>query len=183
MTRQPNPAQVVDGSDNAEFERLFRQLLPQARRVAHRILRDETDAEDAAAEAFARAHASWHKVGTLAYREAWILRVTSNIAIDIVRKRRPLMVPADDGGHEESSALHVTLVGELRALPRRQREIVALRYLHGFSEAEVATVLRVSPGTVKKTTYRAMAALRARLGSTFDEEVLASVEGTLDAAN
>ncbi len=46
-------------------------------------------------------------------------------------------------------------------LPRRQREVVALHYLNGLTEAEVARVLGVAPGTVARTLHDARAVLRA----------------------
>ena len=148
-----------------DFETAFRTLFPRAQRVAFRILGDETDAEDAAAEAFARAHASWKRVSNLPYRDAWVLRVTANVAIDMVRKRRT--VPATDGviEYEDGTVVHLALIAALGALPRRQRQVIALRFLAGLNEAEIAGTLRVSAGTVKKAAHRALIALRQQLGS------------------
>jgi len=165
-----------------DFERVFRELLPRARTVAHRILSDEHDADDAAAEAFARAHASWRRVGRLAYRDAWILRVTSNVAIDMVRKRRPLSFEARSVDHEDASVLRLAVVDALASLPRRQREVVTLRFLDGYSEADTAQVLRVATGTVKKASHRALAALRERLGDELDFAMDAPSEGAQRAA-
>jgi RNA polymerase sigma factor (sigma-70 family) len=69
----------------------------------------------------------------------------------------------------------VDLVRALRALPRRQREVVALRYLADRPEAEVADLLGCSAGAVKQHAHRGLAALRARLapgagGDDDDEE-------------
>ena len=54
--------------------------------------------------------------------------------------------------------------GELVRLPRRRREVLILRYYLGLSEAEIAAVLGISPGTVKSTAARALAALARDLG-------------------
>lgn len=155
------------------FEQLFARLLPRALRVAGRILGNESQAEDAAAEAFARAHASWRKVGGSPYRDAWILRVTANVAVDMCRSRRRVFsvglavtesLPADES---EGEAVRVALAAALAALPRRQREVVVLRYLEGLPEEAVARVLGVSVGTVKKNGFRAREALRWHLGTDF----------------
>jgi RNA polymerase sigma factor (sigma-70 family) len=55
-------------------------------------------------------------------------------------------------------------------LPRRQREVTVLRYFLGFDVEEIASLLRVSEGTVKTSLHRARHALAAALGDTFDEE-------------
>ena len=78
-----------------DFDGFFMALLPAVRRLAQRMTGDRTAAEDVAAEAFARAFARWEKVGRLDYREAWVLRVASNLAIDLARRRRPEL-PARD---------------------------------------------------------------------------------------
>lgn len=77
----------------------------RARQVAYRILGDRSEAEDAAAEAFTRALVTWRKVGALAFRDAWVLRVTANVAVDWRRRRRVGvdMDPAVEGkctGHQ-----------------------------------------------------------------------------------
>lgn len=160
-----NMSAPIESTDvNAGFEAVFRQLLPRAFRVGYRILGNETDAEDAAAEALARAHASWKKVGRLAHRDAWVLRVTANVAIDMARSRRPLPVGPERLEVEDQTVLRLAVAEALRSLPRRQREVIALRWLADLSEADVARVLGINEGTVKKTAHKGMAALRARLG-------------------
>ncbi|MEX2393591.1 MAG: sigma-70 family RNA polymerase sigma factor [Actinomycetota bacterium] len=159
----------MGGISDDTFEDFFRVTLPDALRVARRILCDPSDAEDAAAEAFARAHASWSRITALPHRRAWVLRVTANVAVDMTRRRRPLPFVRDAVDDEaERAVLTVALAAALRSLPRRQREIVVLRYLDGYSEAETAAALGVSAGTVKKTAHRAMGALRRRLGDGWD---------------
>ena len=58
---------------------------------------------------------------------------------------------------------------EVRRLPRRQAQTVALAYVYGMSVAEIAATLEVSPGTVKTHLSRGRAALAQTLGRT-DEE-------------
>jgi RNA polymerase sigma factor (sigma-70 family) len=52
----------------------------------------------------------------------------------------------------------------LAALPSRRREVLVLRYWLGLTEAEIATVLGISTGTVKSTAARGLAALASKLG-------------------
>jgi DNA-directed RNA polymerase specialized sigma24 family protein len=71
-----------------EFESWFRGLYPSALGVACRLLREPSEAEDAVAEAFARALVAWRRVRGLPYRDAWLLRVVANVAIDRARRYR-----------------------------------------------------------------------------------------------
>lgn len=69
---------------------------------------------------------------------------------------------------EESSDAGVRGDGDmedlLAGLSRQQRAVLALRYAEGLSEAEIAAMLGVTPGTVKKQAARAMGRLRERFG-------------------
>ncbi|MGH2795017.1 MAG: sigma-70 family RNA polymerase sigma factor [Actinomycetota bacterium] len=152
------------GKRDEGFESFFRQAFPRAVAITQRILDSRAAAEDVAAEAMARAYADWRSVRELAYREAWVLRVASNLALDAVRRRRPEMRLPIQVDVEEAATERVALAAAMRALPRRQREIVALRHLAGMSEAEVAGALGLAPGTVKSHGHRAMTRLRASLG-------------------
>lgn len=166
---------MADGSDET-FEAAFDELFDRAARLARRIVGDAASAEDVAAEALARAYARWPKINGLPWRDGWVLRVTTNLAIDATRDRRRPWKPRaaePDADGADAVAVQLALVAALRSLPRRQREAIALRYLAGFDEAEVARALGVSAGTVKTHLHRGVVTLRRRLGSTFEEEHLA----------
>lgn len=151
--------EAVDG--NPEFEAMFLDLFPQARSLAFRILGSMPAAEDAAAEAFVRAFTDWHRVRALPHRDAWVMRVVTNRAIDVARRSPPAppaQPPAADAA--ELIALRATLVAALASLPRRQREAVVLRHLAGYPAREVALAMGVSDNSVKKHLQRGLAHLR-----------------------
>jgi RNA polymerase sigma-70 factor, ECF subfamily len=158
------------------IEAVYHDLFIVAYRVAHRILGDACEAEDAAAEALARAVVHWPRVGRMSYRSAWVARVASNVAIDRVRRQgRP--TPAERpraADLSETAVLRLALAQALSSLPRRQREVVALRYLADLPEAEVASTLGLSRNTVKKHTSRAIASLRLTLGPSWKDLDLVS---------
>ncbi|MGQ0743104.1 MAG: sigma-70 family RNA polymerase sigma factor [Acidimicrobiales bacterium] len=168
---------VNGGAGSAEtFEETFSRLFPRAFRLARRILGDAASAEDVAAEALARAYAQWPRVEALAYRDGWILKVTTNLAIDRLRRHPPDQpVPAELLA-EDALVLRLALTAALRSLPRRQRQAVALRYLGEMSEAEVAKTLDVSVGAVKTHTHRGLVALRAKLGDDMGEVIPVGLE-------
>ncbi|HEX7276855.1 MAG TPA: sigma-70 family RNA polymerase sigma factor [Acidimicrobiales bacterium] len=157
----------------SDFDDAFRDFLPRAVRVAYRILGDVDDAEDAAVEALARAAVRWRRVGALDYREAWVLRVTANVAVDVARRRRrslpaAALVEPVQPTHEDLVVLQLALATALAKLSRRQREVVTLRYLAGMTDVDVARCLHVSIGTVKRHGGRALEGLRAQLGADWE---------------
>lgn len=158
---------------DSEFEAVFDELFPAAQKVARRIVGDPALAEDIAAEALARTYARWKQVADLPYRNAWILKVAGNLAIDHVRRRRPRAeTERNAAASDDTVATRVALGAALCALPKRQRQAITLRYLGDLTEAEVAEALGVSAGTVKTHLHRGLASLRGTLGTTFEEESL-----------
>jgi RNA polymerase sigma factor (sigma-70 family) len=160
-------------SGDAAFDEAYGPLFRRAATLAYRLLGERAAAEDVAAEALARAYARWSRLEGLAYRDAWVLRVATNLAIDAARRRpRGLPIP-NFGDRADAAVLRIALVAALRSLPRRQRQAVALRYLSGLPHDQVATALGISAGSASTHLRRGLAALRLRLGEGFREDVLA----------
>jgi len=164
----------------AGFDEAFDPLFGRAAIVARRIVADDTVAEDVAAESMARAYAHWGRIGGRDWREGWVVRVATNLAIDTVRKRSrrgersvdealdagaqlPDPAASSDGGSDEVVE-RLDLVAAVGRLPRRQREAVSLHHLAGLPVSEVAEAMRVSPGSVKTHLHRGVARLRERIG-------------------
>ena len=156
--------------DRPSFDDRVEVLAPLAYRVCFRILGDRHDAQDLTQEALARAFARWRRVA--AYDEAWITRVATNLALGEVRRRQRgrRLAPEPTGSAAVDAVVtqRAELVEVLRSLSRRQREVVALRYLADLPEADVARALGCSIGTVKQHASRGLAALRIALGPTSD---------------
>jgi RNA polymerase sigma-70 factor (sigma-E family) len=145
------------------FELAFEGLYCLAYRVAYRILGDRLDAEDVAQETLARTSIRWSKLHERP--EGWVSRVASNLAIDRYRRRRrrPELPTGPVGVVDERLGERGDLVAALRKLPRRQRQVVVLRYLADLSEADVAIALGCSVGAVKSNGFRGLCALRRDL--------------------
>jgi RNA polymerase sigma-70 factor (sigma-E family) len=152
------------------FELAFEGLYSLAYRVAYRILGDRLDAEDVAQETLARASIRWSKLHERP--EGWVSRVASNLAIDRYRhrRRRPDLPTGPVGVVDERLGERGDLVAALRKLPRRQRQVVVLRYLADLSEADVAIALGCSVGSVKSNGFRGLSALRRDLTGADDTD-------------
>jgi RNA polymerase sigma-70 factor, ECF subfamily len=165
-------ARAGAGGDTS-FEAVYEELFSRAATLAFRLLGNRAAAEDVAAEALARTYAHWRRVSTLPYRDGWVLRVATNLAIDVARRQPPPALPAEPLDAEEATTVRLALVAALRTLPDRQRHAVALRYLSGLREDEVATTLGISTSTASTHVRRGLDALRRYLGDGFAEEGLA----------
>lgn len=146
------------------FEAAFDLLFPRLVRNVRRLVHDQGIAEEIAAEAFARAWSRWARVGTMPWRDAWILRVGINLALDHLRRRQAFTAQAQPDGWEDHVALRLALVEALRRLPRRQRDVVVLRCLADLPEATVAESLHIAPRTVSEHLTRGLNRLRVQLG-------------------
>ena len=157
------PAQVRGPSAPDGFDAAFPGLFALAYQVAFRILADRGDAEDVAQEVLARAVLRWRAVADKP--GGWVARVAANLAIDRYRRRRRshLVQPLAVAALDPTVSLRVDLVRALRRLPRRQRQVVVMRYLADWSEQDVARELGCSLGTVKSYGARGLQALRRGL--------------------
>ena len=127
--------------------------------MARRILADTDRAEDVAAEAMSRAYAQWDRIGLQPYRDAWVVRVTSNLALNVARRRPPPLPHRIVLSEEDAAIDHLLLLDALGHVSARQREVLVLRHLAGYSEPEIAGRLGVGLGTVKTHLRRGREAM------------------------
>ena len=163
LVMRPPDASPLSGDANLLFEERFRELYPRAVGLAYRMLGNRQAAEDIASETFARALLRWRRLDQDRLA-GWVLRVTANQAIDLMRKKGRVLEPGVVD-LEDQTTLRLSLAESLRKLPRRQREAVTLRFLSDLSEAETAVALGISAGSVKTHVHRGLATLRAELGA------------------
>jgi RNA polymerase sigma factor (sigma-70 family) len=149
---------------SAEFPALHRR----AYGVAYRLVGRPAPAEDIAQETLARAYVRWAKLSDDA--TGWCVTVAFNLAMDHLRsaerdrkRHRQLIVVDEQSVVDPCLAERLDLYAALRHLPRRQRQIVALRYLGDLSEQQTADTLGISLGNVKSQSSRGLATLRTRL--------------------
>ncbi len=140
----------------------FEELHRVAYRAAFAVLGRRADAQDCAQEALARALVRWRTVAD--YAPAWVARVSTNLAIDRARRESRTLTFIEGAAVDPHCDRRRDLVVALRALPKRQREAVALRYLADLPEADAASAMGCSVGTIKSATARGLVGLRTQLG-------------------
>lgn len=160
---------AVDRS--ATFDALFAAHLRELIQLATLVGAD--DPEDVVQEAFARLHERWRTLrdpnASVAYLRSSVCNLSrSRLRHLIVARRHQSRLLAVGPPTPEQSAVDGDekrrLVRELQALPRRQREVLVLRYWTGLSEMAIADTLGISQGAVKSHASRGIAALQQRLG-------------------
>jgi RNA polymerase sigma-70 factor (ECF subfamily) len=153
------------------FLALADQHLDASYRLAHAILRERADAEDATQDAFEMAWRKWDSLRDRALFEHWFDRILVNTCRDRLRsmsRRRlgevaaapPLSGPDPYRSVHERDALWPAMA----RLTVDQRIAVTLRFYKDFTVDEIAVRVGARPGTVKSRLHRALRDLRASLG-------------------
>lgn len=152
-----------------DFERLYRSSRDDVYAYAAGLLRDQAAAEDVTAAAFERAYRkrSRFDAGRGGAR-AWLFGIARNAALDELRRRgrqAELSVDPIDAASavdvaEARNELHLLLDEALGKLEARERELVALKFFAGLSNAEIARVTGTSVSNAGTRLHRTMDKLR-----------------------
>jgi RNA polymerase sigma-70 factor (sigma-E family) len=174
-TDWPPPAQalIAPGAGEA-VTALYRAHALGLIRLAVVMLGDRAAAEDAVQDAFCGLYRRWHSLADTSKALSYVRSSVINNCRTALRRRRHQGGPAGDPPGESAgeSAEALALIGEehrqvlaaIRRLPARQREVLVLRFYLDLDEGQIAASMRISRGTVKSTTSRALAALGRILG-------------------
>ncbi len=158
----------MDKRQARAFEAFVRESGDALIRIATLLTSNRAEAEDLYQETLQRLAARWARVDN---PRAFCRKVMNNLVIDQRRSlaRRPREEAFGDahdrqdlraGDDQQAVELRAPLLRALDTLSPQQRAVVVLRYFDDRSEAEVAALLDVSPGTVKAAASRAMVRLR-----------------------
>ncbi len=158
---------ATTGTDQQTFTEYATHAWPRLYRYAYLLTGQHADAEDVAQQTLVRAHQAWSRVAAADSPDAYVRRILTNVFLSSKRPRaRRLELLTDEVPEAVSSGPSsepALLWPHVKELPPRQRAVVVLRYYEGLSEAEIADVLEVSPGTVKSNAHKALKSLRAAL--------------------
>jgi RNA polymerase sigma-70 factor (sigma-E family) len=142
-------------------------------RLAVLLVDDVASAEDVVQDAFVALH---RRQGQLRDPEAAVAYVRAsvvNLSRSVIRRRQvarkhlKVAEPESTPGADEYAVLrdeHRETLKAVHALPRRQQEVLILRYWSGLSEREIAQTLGISQGSVKSSASRGIATLQRVLG-------------------
>ena len=158
--------------DDSDFEAWYRLEQPRLMRALWAASGNRELASDMVDEAFSRALARWDRVSVMSSPGGWVRTVAFNVWRRASR-RRAIEERLFGRGPPTAAAAPETpdlaLWAAVAALPRRQREVVALRYLADCSEAETAAALGISPGAASASLVKARRQLAELLGPETEE--------------
>jgi RNA polymerase sigma-70 factor (ECF subfamily) len=168
------PALSAGESPWERFEALYRSCRADVYSYVATLLRDHAAAEDVTALAFERAYRRRRTFDRRRGEErAWLFGIARNAALDELRRRRRTAALVTDPADvvESDEAAEVTLrrtavETALAKLSAREREIVALKFHAGMSNADLARVLGVSESNAGTLLYRTMEKLRKACNAT-----------------
>ncbi|GAA0932346.1 SigE family RNA polymerase sigma factor [Virgisporangium aurantiacum] len=163
---------MKSGGTELDFEEYAQARVVRLRQRAYLLCRDWHLAQDLTQITLSRLYASWRKVVKADNIDAYAAKVMVRVFLDHKRLKSSHEVVSDtmpsasavvdgSGGPE----LRLTLMEALGRLGPRARAIVVLRYWEDHSVDTVAELLGVTPSLVKTQSMRALAELRALLGT------------------
>lgn len=160
----PGRAPAWESAYTAFFQARQRSFM----RTSYAILGSWASAEDATQTTFTQLYVHWTRIQPEAL-DAYARRVLVNTCLAVVRKRRREVVVdelPEHGVPPPERDQQLDLLVALRALPPRDRAVLALRFIDDLPVTEVAAILRLPEGTVKSQTSRALDRLQSILNPT-----------------
>ena len=163
------------GGDREAFGALVEQYRDNVYRLAYRMCGNAYDADEAAQEAFVAAWRALPNFRGDAKFSTWLYRLTTNAAIDVMRREKrhqtvgdgEMIEVADDADSPQETVERTeqqeAVQKALSTLSEEYREVLLLRYMEELDYAEIAEVLQLPSGTVKSRINRAKAALKTAL--------------------
>ncbi len=157
--------QRAKSGDKAAFGELYAHYYKEMYRYAFYALRQEQDAEDVVAETVACVYAQLGKLKNDEAFPMWLFKILSN---QIKRKMRTYVKEKNHVPLEEVSEAapgvgreeHLDLHKALHTLDEKDRQIIILSVIEGFTGNEIAKILQMNPATVRSRSSRAIKRLR-----------------------
>lgn len=166
---RPNlPSALIEETEAtvpSELESTFREYHGLVFRTAYRITGNAADAEDVLQVVFLRLLRRKSGAEAMDHPEGYLRRAAINASLDVIRSRqsaRTVELP-DDLAHDDTPELRRALSAALAQLKPRSAEIFTLRFLEGFTNPQIATMLGMSQVLVAVTVHRTRQQLRKQL--------------------
>jgi RNA polymerase sigma-70 factor, ECF subfamily len=163
LVREPEHTQVHHASET--FDAFFARERDAVLGLAFALTGDRGVAEDIVQDAFLEAFRKWDRIAGYDRPGAWVRRVVTNKSVSSFRRRRgelrmlTQLSVRQERVVPELSPSTLAFWEAVRSLPKRQAQVAALFYLEDRRIADIALILEMAEGTVKKHLYDGRKAL------------------------
>jgi RNA polymerase sigma-70 factor (sigma-E family) len=162
-----------DRSNDAAFQEFLEGAQLRLFRHAYLLTRDHSAAQDLVQAALVKVFVNWRRIDhPMAYAQRIMVRsYLDGRDRDQRRQHLERVVAATDLVGAGPGGDRTTVLDALAQLPPRMRAVIVLRYWEDLSVSDTAVILGCHEGTVKSTSSKALAKLRALLGDAYDESL------------
>lgn len=173
MTNNELLVKRAQRGDRKAVDALLRENYDVVRAVCHRIIINNSDAEDATQIALMSIVRALPTFDGRSKFSTWVYRIATNAALDELRRIRRRDVPNDDATFENVSVSDGTssvdaqldISAALAEIPEEFRVPLVLRHIADLEYEEIATILNIPVGTVRSRLSRGRAQLASLLGN------------------
>jgi len=159
------PSALREREREKELERIYTEHVGMVYNLCYRMLGNRADAQDATQDVFVKVYKNLERFAGRSKLSTWIYRIAMNHCIDRTRRRRLKTVELSSAiasprrDHDARLALE-RAIGEL---PPSYRSVFVLHDVQGFRHAEIAEILKITPGSSKSLLHRSRRILREKL--------------------
>ena len=154
--------------DQKAFLTLFQYYEEDIYRIAYVYVKNQNDALDIVQETACKSFCQIKTLKNPNYFKTWLVRITINSAISLLRKDRKVvhLIPEfieTISSKNKDMSLHLTLKDLIDNLNENEKSVVLLKYYYDHTFIEISNILELPIGTVKNTLYRSLEKLRKQI--------------------
>jgi len=182
LTDEELVLRCIEG-DSSAFEKIVTKYKKLVYSVVYKMISDRDEVNDVSQEVFIRLYKSLEKYNPEYKMSTWIVKITSNLCLDTLRKKKQDTVPLDDAIGVSSSVdtpeetfikgqRTLLIKNAINELPEKYKILIILFHNNGMSYEEMTKVLNEPMSIIKNRLYRARLMLKEKLESARKEEIL-----------
>ncbi|MEE6181740.1 sigma-70 family RNA polymerase sigma factor [Bacillus pretiosus] len=166
--------QLTLSGNKEAYSKLYDKTIQEVYKTAHFLIEDKTDVDDVVQEIYIQLYESLRKYDSKKPFRPWLIGLTIKqihsyrrkrwMRLRIIKKaeeqRKPVQV--DFSNDVVSKISNKKLIELIHKLPYKLKQVIILRYLHDYSQEEVAQILHIPIGTVKSRINAALKKLRQK---------------------
>lgn len=152
---------------------MFRAFFTPLAFYAHRLLNDETSAEDLVQDCFVELWQRRHKLENIQSIKAYLYRCVHNKVLNEIKAKKiktSALAEELKNMPDEEVVVHAEIIARLLEvidqLPARMKEVMRMHYLEGKSLEEIGTAIGIDPETARSHRYRAIQLVRKTIIAT-----------------